>query len=194
MSGLCVTLAAITGCRSTPVYRGDGEIINTTYWADGLVRTPEYTIKLASFGLDENLQQEFDLGDVGFFRGTMITVSVHFLDDHNWWHFSKLHPSEKTPGYVQKFRLRDLDKVAARLKYRLVSEAGDELLRSDKLFGDYAWSGFQAGGGWSRIETYDPANVDTLIQRGAHLKLWFSYSGDATLTNRAELVVVCRAK
>jgi hypothetical protein len=159
-----------------------------------LVRTPRYTIKLASFGLDETKQREFDLGDLAFFKATTITVSVHFLDEHSWWHFHRLSPSEKTAKYVAEFKLRDLDRIVSVLKYRVSTAAGEELFQSDKLLGDYIWSGAVLRNGWSQVETYDPANASTFIRRGDHLKLWFSYSGDPSLTNRADLVIVCRSE
>ncbi len=194
MSGLCVTLAVITGCRSTPEYKGDGQIKNTSYWEDNLIRVPEYTIQLASFGLATNAAREFYLGDVAFFRKTALAVRIRFSDAHDWDHFKQLPPSLKADAYIAKHKMRDINEIKSRLSYRVETTTGNRLFQSDRQLADCGWARAYPASGLTRVEIYDPEDSRMDIPYATSLKLWFSYTGDPSLTNRAELVVVCRPK
>lgn len=188
---LCATAGLLLGCRSVPTYSGEGQLANTTTWHDGLIRIPEYTIRLVSFGLNTNVSREFYLGDVAFFRKTTLAVYLRFTDTNSWEHFSRLSPSERSATYAQDHRLRDLDKLESHLSYQVSTGPGGNVFRSDQLLRDYVWGEHALAGGVCRYDIYDRANARTEIAGGTALNLKFSYRGDASLTNQAELVLVC---
>ena len=74
-------------------------------------------------------------------------------------------------------------------------ENGEEIIKFDKPIKDCVWSGLHLKGSLRRIDIYDRANADKETPAGKNLTFSFSFSGDPTLTNHAELVVVvCRSK
>lgn len=187
---ICTAVLLITGCRSIPPYNGDGQISNTTHWADNIVRVRQYTIQLPSFPLNENSKGEFHLGDVAFFRKTRFGVSLRFPDNHDWDRFSQLDQRMKRPKYVAQYRLRDIDRVEGWLSFQVLNGAGEPLLQSDNLLRNYGWSG--AGwleDGWHLVELYVLNNRVAGVPKGDDLTLRFSYSGDPSLTNRGYITL-----
>ena len=183
----------LASCSGLPVYTGDGQIANTTTWHDGLIRIPEYSIRLANFPLNENFEKEFNLGKLSFFKHTTVTVLVRFIDRHNWWLFGE-SDSSKTNKLILDNNWRELDNLKSHLTYHVVDESGKDLIKSDKLFKDYRWGQMQIKGGEKQIDVYNIDNVHTEIPGGEKLRLLFSYKGDTNMTNQAEIIIVCRSK
>ncbi len=127
-----IFLYMLASCSGLPVYTGDGQIANTTTRHDGLIRIPEYSIRLAKFSLNENFEKEFKLGELSFFKHTTITVLVRFTDRHNWMLFGENNFS-KTNQPLLKYGWRPLDNLKSRLTYQVVDDSGKELIKSDKL-------------------------------------------------------------
>jgi hypothetical protein len=189
-------LLLVIGCRSTPDYRGEGQIANTSSGRDGVpVPFAEYTIILASFPLATNVTRDFYLGDVGFFRKTGMFLSIRFLDDHQWRHFRHLTEGEKEPAYVERFHIRDVDNIQGHLSYRLLTEAGAELLHADTALNECNWSGRQLRPyPRNMVEISDMKNNSVVIPESSKLKLQFSYTGDSSLSNNAQLVLLLHPK
>ena len=186
-------IAAILGaasCHSLPRYTGEGSLTKTTTRHDGLVRIPEYTVRLKSFGLDENISQEFYLGSVGFFSQTTLGVYLRFTDVVSWEHFAALPPSMKTDAYVARHELRAIDGMEARFSYEVLTEAGDVVFRSDKPLRDFTWGRRSLADGLQQFDIYDRSNARREVPHDASLRLRFSYSGTHLVTNRVELVLV----
>ena len=195
---LSAILSVLAGC-STPKYRGEGQIMNTTSWYL-FIRQPEYTIRLPAFGLNTNITQECDLGDMGFFRKTQITVSLQFETDVNWYTFKEEYSLGASWGDFAVANAptpwRDVDKIQGRLSYRVVTETGKELLQSDKLLKDYRWRRASRYYNYTQKdgEIYDFPLTSAIISKGTNLKVWFKYTGDPSLTNRGEFVVKCEPR
>lgn len=187
---ICTAIVLITGCRSIPPYKGDGQISNTTHWDDNLVRVRQYTIQLPSFPLNENREGEFHLGDVAFFRNTRFGVSLRFQDNCTWRRFSHLPDSMKTRDYVAEYRLRDIDSIGGRMSFQVLDASGKPLLQSDQLLKDLVWS--QSGApenGWSQVALRDKTNNAAAAPKAEDLNLRYSYMGDPSLTNRGSFVI-----
>ena len=188
-------LLFLLGCYGTPKYTGEGKIINTARWEDDIVRVPEYTIELASFSLSTNVQGNFSLGSISFFRRTAFTIFLRFTDDHPWRKYSESGSSAQLRRAYKNSGTKDIDKVQARWTCRVDVENGEEIIKFDKPIKDCVWSGLHLKGSLHRIDIYDRANADKETPAGKNLTFSFSFSGDPTLTNHAELVVVvCRSK
>jgi hypothetical protein len=130
------------------------------------------------------------LGDVAFFQKTHFSVSLRFPDDHEWWRFSNLPKSMKTPQYVAEFRLRDVDGINGRLSLVILDRTGAPLVQSDKLLREYMWSGTgENRDGCHVVELYDLNNHSADVPKGEDLKLRFSYSGDPSLTSHGYLAL-----
>lgn len=184
-----VLLAAVAGCSSTPRYRGEGQIKNTSYWADGLVHTTQYTIRLASFEMSTNVQREFDLGELSSWREPRLAVCVRFKDPRGW---ERLANSSARQGRIAASEnWQNIDVVKSRFGYQLASQSGVLVSQPEIPLRDF---------NWGRGE-FDPAigdeheisqveHVRTEIPKGSKVKLSVSYTGDPSLTNRADFVVL----
>ena len=179
------------GCHSIPSYNGDGQISNTTYWADNLVRVRRYTIQFKSFPMNQEARGDIHVGNVVFFPKTKIFVYLRFEDEHSWEHFSKLHASLKTDEYLAKYSKRDIDTIDGRLNVLVSTATGKRVVSVNKSLKDFIWSGEQSQDGRRMVKLYDLDNATSEIFKGDDLKLSFSYLGDPSLTNHAELIVVC---
>ncbi|MGA2241656.1 MAG: hypothetical protein ABSH11_06410 [Verrucomicrobiota bacterium] len=175
-------LVMITGCGTTPRYQGDGQIKNTSYFADAnlLCYTRQYAIRLASFDMSTNFQKEFNLGELSSFREPKITVCIRFKDRHSWYHLRK----------AVKFDFRDIDGLKSRFGYRLSNQSRTLIAQPETLLKDYTWGGGQSDSeiGYE-IEIRNDDQIRTRVPAGSKLKLWVSYTGDPSMTNRADFVV-----
>jgi hypothetical protein len=182
-------LAMITGCHTTPSwYRGDGQIKNTSYFADGSIfcYTTEYTIRLASFDMSTNIQKEFNLGELSSFREPRITVCIRFKDQYLWSHFTA-----KEAKMLAKYGWRNLDNVKGSFGYRLSNQFGTLIDQPETILKNYNWGGGQSDSEFGWETEISSINHDhTEIPKGSKLKLWVSYTGDPSLTNRADFVVL----
>jgi hypothetical protein len=186
-------LAMITGCRMTPRYQGDGTITNTSYFADSciLCYTTQYTIRLASFDMSTNFQREFSLGQLSFFREPKVTLGIRFKDSRTWEHFSKLHPRELK--LAARLGWQNKDEVKSRMSYRFSNQWGTFATQPEMPLKDFIWSGAEFDRAVGReIEIGNQLEIP--VPRGSVIKLWFSYRGDTSLTNRADLVVTWQWK
>lgn len=183
-------LTTVTGCRTTPQYQGEGQIKNTSYFADAnlLCYTRQYAIRLASFDMSTNFQKEFNLGKLSSFREPKITVCIRFKDQHVWERFTKLDANGTR--IAAKFDWRNMDVLKSRFGYRLSNQSGTLLTQPETLLKDYTW-----GGGVSdpeignEIEIRNSDQARTRVPAESKLKLWVSYTGDLSITNRADFVV-----
>jgi hypothetical protein len=183
----------LCGCASTTRYTGEGQILDTTARHDGLVRIPEYTIELASFGLNTNFTREFHLGNVAFFRDTAVSVNVRFKDDRFWRHLAALPASMKTPEYLANYRSQDVDRLESHLHLKLTTNSGEVLFESDKKLKEYVWGMRQLEGGLYQFDIYERGGAHLEITRD-DLSLNISYTGDPTLTAVGKLLLICRPK
>jgi hypothetical protein len=181
-------LAMITGCRTTPRYQGDGQIKNTSFWADSIAYTRQYAIRLASFDMSTNVQKEFNLGELSSFREPKITVCIRFKDRYGWYHFTKFNAKETR--MAAKFDFRNIDGLKSRFGYRLSNQSGTLIAQPETLLKDYTWGGDESDSEIGQeIEIRNSDQVRTRVPAGSRLKLWVSYTGDPSLTNRADFVV-----
>jgi len=121
-------LAVITGCYTTPSwYRGDGQIKNNSFFADGsiLCHVTEYIIRLGSFDMSTNVEKEFNLGRLSSFREPVLTICI-LVRDQNYL------------GCFDKFRSQCLN---ATFGYRLSNQSGILVDQPPKLLKDYDWGG-----------------------------------------------------
>jgi hypothetical protein len=180
-------LTIITGCRATPSwYHGDGQIKNTSFWADGVDYTTQYTIRLASFDMSTNFQGEFNLGELSHLREPRITICIRFKDQNLWTHFTA--EDEKV---LANTRWRNLNNINGSFGYQLSNQFGTLRNQPMKQLKDYNWGGGQFDSEVG-LET-EISNIHSnhiAIPKGSQLKLRVSYIGDATLTNRADFVVL----
>jgi hypothetical protein len=180
-------LAMITGC-TTPRYNGDGQIKNTSFWADSIAYTRQYAIRLASFDMSTNFQKEFNLGKLSSFREPNITVCIRFKDQNIWEHFNK--KSAKEAMRAAEFGFLNMDALKSRFGYRLSNQSGILIAQPETLLKDYTWGGDQSDdeiGYETEIRNDD--QFPTRVPAGSKLKLWVSYTGDPSMTNRADFVV-----
>ena len=181
-------LAIATGCNTTPRYQGDGYIKNTSYWADGVDYTTLYTIRLASFDMSTNVQREFNLGELSAVRAPTITVCIRFKDQFRWFHLAEADKLELKVAAENSWR--DVDSLKSTFSYRLSNQSGTLLEQPTTLLKDYTWGGGQIDPEvGSEIEIRNSNQARTKVPPGSKLKLWVSYAGDPTLTNRGEFVV-----
>lgn len=188
-SGIAI-LATITGCCTAPHYLGDGQIKKTSYWADGVVHTTQYTIRLGSFNMCTNTQKEFDIGTLSYLRDARVTVCIRFRGRRPVWdHFDKLSPSERSVEIGRGWH--DIDSLKSRFSYRLSNQFGTLIAQPPTPLKDYNWGGgeFDTKVG-PEVEISNLEHVRTQIPKGNKLKLFVSYTGDRTMTNRAEFVVL----
>lgn len=192
MLAFCLLAPLVSGCHGEIQYAGEGTVTNTTTRHDGLVKIPERTIRLISFDMHRDFERNFNIGDICFFRNTTVTVFVRFIDTNMWRHLSEFSPSRRASS--SEDNLRNIDPLQNRLVYRLATEDGKVLMESDKSLKDYTWGQAQLGGGRFKVDIYNRSLAHGEIPKGSKLKLWFSYVGNPSLTNTAELLVVCRPK
>ena len=100
----------------------------------------------------------------------------------------------KTKQSLLKVGWRELDNLKSRLAYQLVDDRDRELIKSDMLLKDYVWSSESLRNSENRIDIYNKNNAHTEIPNEKKLRLLYSYTGDAALTNQAEIVLICRSK
>lgn len=190
---ICISLPLIIGCTREISYKGDGQIQDTSYWADGIIYKPQKTILLPSFLLNKETNVEFNVGKIDFYRNSNVYICVRFLDEHIWDHFLQLDSSMKTDQYIAQHKMRDIDLIKGRLQFRVVESGGRELLNSDKTLKSYVWTrNMEAGNRFVEIYNLDQKKID--ISGEQNLKIILSYSGDDVLTNKANLVLVCNPK
>ncbi len=184
-----VLLAAVTGCNTTPHYRGEGQIRNTSYWDDGVVHTTQYTIRLASFEMSANVQREFELGELSSWREPRLTVCVRFKDPRAWYHLAKSDAREARVGASENWQ--NIDDLRGRFGYQLSNQSGVLLSQPEAPLGEFNW-----GRGEFDREVGDEheisklEHVGTAVPKGSKLKLSVSYTGDPGLTNQADFVVL----
>lgn len=179
-------LALLPGCHTTPRYRGDGHIRNTSYWDDGVVYTTQYTIRLQTFDMSTDIQKEFDLGQLSLFREPRLKVCIRLKDPHFW---TRIRPSEAK--FAAREGWRNTDTVKSTLGYQLRDQSGTVLAQSSKPLKDYVWSNGEFDPAVGReYEIYDLDHYDTRVPKGSKLYLSLSYTGDPALTNRGDFVVL----
>lgn len=187
-SGL-VLLAAVAGCGSTPHYKGEGQIKNTSYWADGLVHTTQYTIRLASFEMNKNVQREFELGELSSWREPRLTICVRFKDPLAWYHLTKSDARDARIATSENWQ--NIDNVKGRFGYQLSNQSGILVNQPEAPLKELNWGRGEfdsAVGDEHEISSID--HVSTEIPKGSKLKLSVSYTGDPSLTNHADFVVL----
>ena len=195
---MAAILATITGCDTTPCYRGDGKIKNTSYFADGslLCYSREYAIRLASFDMSTNIQAEFNLGELSSFRDPripIITICIRFKEpyQHPWHHFDKTDTREVR--IADKFGWRNLDDLKSSFGYRLSNQSGELLTQPEMPLTNYTWGGSEIDSDVGyETEIRNNNQICTPVPAGSKLKLWVSYKGDPSFTNRADFVVLWR--
>ena len=187
----CLALIA-SGC-ALPVapYTGVGQVRDTTYWADGVIRRPEYTIQLPDFALNTSVEQEYNLGNINFFHNTSMGVYMCFYDRSRWVRFSQYGSSPLAKQQIHDLRLQDIDKIQARLHLRVMTKSGRELFSYDKLLKDCIWSGWQLPGQPNRIDIYDFHNNWSSVPKQEDLQLSISYIGEPLLTNAGFIILRC---
>jgi hypothetical protein len=185
-------LLFLLGCHNTPKYMGEGRIINTTSWEDNIARVPEYTLELASFPLSTNSQQTFSLGRISFFRKTTIAVFLRFTSDKPWEKHTRFTSSERFRRGYEIAKINDIDMLHARWICSVDVENGKQIIGFDKLLKDCIWSQSHFTGSSRIIDIYDLASHSKDVPASGNLTLSLSFVGDPALTNRAELVVVCK--
>jgi hypothetical protein len=184
----------LLGCLGLPKYTGDGKLINTTAWEDNIARVPEYTIILNSFSLTTNVEEHFSLGNISFFRRTTISVFLRFTDSHYWRKYSEIGSSDQLRRLYKEKKVNNVDKLQARWICHVEAESGEQIFKFDKLIRDCVWSESHFDGSLKKVSVFDLANTHKEVPPDKKLTLAFSYLGDPTLTNNAELIVICRKK
>jgi hypothetical protein len=103
-----------------------------------------------------------------------------------WENFSKLHPRELK--LAARWGWQNKDEVKSRMSYRFSNQWGTFASQPETPLKDFIWSGaeFDRTVGWER-EIGNQHEIP--VPRGSVIKLWFSYLGDPSLTNRADLYI-----
>ena len=181
-----MSLPIVPGCHTPPSYQGDGQIKNTSYWADGVIYTTQYTIRLQTFDMSTDIQKEFDLGELSCFREPRLKVCLRLKDPHFW---TRIRPSEAKLAAREEWR--NTDSVRSTFGYELRDQSGILLAQASKPLKDYVWSDGEFDSAVGReYEIYDLHHCGTGVPKGSKLKLSLSYAGDPALTNRADFVVL----
>jgi hypothetical protein len=188
----CVAVAVAASCASMRDYTGDGTIKDTSYW-EGLGRVRQYTVTLTSFPLSGDAEGEFRLGRVDFFQRTAIVVYLRFNDRWFWFH-SKAFKDNR--GFDEAHGCQDIDHLHGSLSCTVTADPGAEVLAFDKPFQDLTWNQIAQRDsplGWNTVRMYDYEGGRGLVPKKP-LRLKFSYRGDPSLTNSADLIVTCQPR
>ena len=186
---IALVSVAFVGCTISPQYHGDGRFKNTSHWGAWWMGDPRnYTIRLASFAMNTNVTQDFNLGRLGVFGEPRVTICIRLKEEHSWWHLSRYNAEERE--FAAKRKWRNIDDVKSSFGYQLSNESGVLFSQTNTPLKNYTWSRALFDSDIGReIEIYGH-HVATGVPRRSRLKLHVDYTGDPALTNQADFVVV----